>query len=115
MKKRSGRKEELDSYIDEVKDRQKNLIWPDVLRGSRSVDVFLWKGARNAPLVQRIGAVILVLAYFIVALVFVAMALDQKDWFMGLFAFGLFGLGGWFLRNAFRNVARIVLLPSRKE
>jgi hypothetical protein len=66
MKKRTGSKEELDSYIESVKARQRNLIWPDLLRGSRSVDEFLWKGASDAPLVQRIGAVILALAYLMV-------------------------------------------------
>jgi hypothetical protein len=38
MKKKTGRKKELDSYIASVKASQKNVIWPDVLRGSRSVD-----------------------------------------------------------------------------
>jgi len=28
-------KKELDSYIEDLKARQRNLIWPDVLRGGR--------------------------------------------------------------------------------
>jgi hypothetical protein len=103
MKRETGRKKELGSYIESVKGRQRNLVWPDVLRGSRSVDEFLWKGARNAPLVQRIGAVILALAYLMVALLFISMAVEQRKWFMGAFAALLFGVGGWFIRNAFKK------------
>jgi hypothetical protein len=100
MKKKSDSKKELDSYIESVKASQKNTLWPDVLRGSRSVDEFLWKGARDAPMVQRIGAVILALAYLMVALVFISMAVEQGSWFTGMFAAILFGVGGWFIRNA---------------
>jgi hypothetical protein len=103
MKKKTGSKKELDSYIESVKAGQRNTIWPDVLRGSRSVDEFLWKGARDAPLVQRIGAVILALAYLMVALVFISMAVEQGKWFIGAFAALLFLAGGWFMRNAFRR------------
>lgn len=103
MKKNTGSKKELDSYIESVKASQKNTIWPDVLRGSRSVDELLWKGARDAPMVQRIGVVILALAYLLVAVVFVSIAVEQGSWFAGTFAVILFGVGGWFIRNALRN------------
>jgi hypothetical protein len=100
MKKNTGNKKELDSYIESVKARQRNLTWPDVLRGSRSVDEFLWKGARDAPLVQRIGAVILGLTYILVGVAFAGMALEQGKWFIGAAVPIIFGLGGWFIRNA---------------
>jgi hypothetical protein len=63
MKKSTGSKKELDSHIESVKASQKNVTWPGVLRGSRSVDELLWKGARDGPMVQRIGVMILALAY----------------------------------------------------
>jgi fructose-1,6-bisphosphatase/inositol monophosphatase family enzyme len=103
MRKRSGSKKELDGYIESVKASQKNTIWPDVLRGDRSVDELLWKGARDAPLVQRIGAVILALAYVMVGLAFVSMSVEQGKWFIGAFAALLFIAGGWFIRNALRR------------
>jgi fructose-1,6-bisphosphatase/inositol monophosphatase family enzyme len=103
MRKRSGSKKELDDYIESVKASQKNTIWPDVLRGGRSVDELLWKGARDAPLVQRIGAVILALAYVMVGLAFVSMSVEQGKWFIGAFAALLFIAGGWFIRNALRR------------
>jgi hypothetical protein len=100
MIKKSGSKKELDSYIESVKDRQKNILWPDVLRGGRSVDEFLWKGARDAPLVQRIGAVILGLTYILIGVAFAGMALEQGKWFIGAAVPIIFGLGAWFIRNA---------------
>jgi hypothetical protein len=87
------RKKELNSCIEDLEARQRNLIWPDVLRGGRSVDEFLWKGAREAPLVQRIGAVVLALAYVMVGLAFVSMSLEQGKWFIGAFAAILFHRG----------------------
>jgi len=103
MNKRSSSKKDLDTYIDEVKGRQRNITWPDVLRGSRSVDEYLWKGARGAPLVQRMGAIILALAYITVALAFVGMAVEYDHWLIGAFAVLLFGVGAWFIRNALQR------------
>jgi hypothetical protein len=101
MKNDIESKKELDSYISALEERQSNLAWPDVLRGGRSVDELLWKGARGAPLIQRIGLVILALAYVMVALVLVSLAVEQGYWIGGVFAALLFGVGGWFIRNAF--------------
>lgn len=42
--------------IADIRKKQKNTVWPDALRNSRSIDEFLWKGSFNPPLVQRIGA-----------------------------------------------------------
>jgi hypothetical protein len=101
--KMSGNKEERDSYIESIKDRQRNLTWPDLLRNGRFVDEFLWKGARDAPLVQRIGAVVLALAYFFVGLTFISIAAEQHAWFAAVFAGLVFAVGGWFIRSALRK------------
>jgi membrane associated rhomboid family serine protease len=69
----------------------------------RFVDEFLWKGARDAPLVQRIGAVILALAYVFVGLTFISIAAEQQDWSAAVFAVLLFVAAGWFIRNALRK------------
>lgn len=100
MKKKPDNKKELDSYLESVKARQRNLTWPDVLRGSRSVDEYLWEGARDAPLIQRIGAVIVGLTYILIGLAFTGMALEQGEWFIGVAVPVIFGLGVWFIRNA---------------
>ncbi len=101
MKEDTESKKALDSYITDLKERQSNLVWPYVLRNDRSVDELLWKGARGDPLVQRIGVAILALAYVMVALVLVSLAVEQGSWIGGVLAALLFGVGGWFIRNAF--------------
>lgn len=103
MKNRLGNKKKLDDCIESVKARQRNLIWPDVLRGGRSVDELLWKGARSAPLVQRIGVLILALAYVMVGVVFVSMSLEEREWSTALFAALIFIAAGWFIRNVLRR------------
>jgi hypothetical protein len=103
VKQRSGSKKELDSYIEDIRDRQRNTVFPDTLRGGRSVDELLFKGSPNAPLVQRIGVLILALAYVLVGIVFVSMAFEQRHWFIGAFAAIIFAVAGLFIRNAFRK------------
>jgi hypothetical protein len=53
----------LDKFIDETRARQRNIAFPDTLRNGRAVDVFLFKGSPNPPLVQRIAAWILGLLF----------------------------------------------------
>jgi hypothetical protein len=101
--KRSSKKKERGSHIESIKDRQRNLTWPDSVRNGRFVDEFLWKGARDAPLVQRIGAVVLALAYVLVGLAFISIAAEQEKWSAAFFAVLLFVAGGWFIRNAIRK------------
>jgi len=103
LKKASDRKGDLDSYIEDVKARQRNIVWPDGLRGGRSVDEFLWKGAGDAPLVQRIGAVVLALVYIAVAVLIVDVAVEQAEWLIGVGAIFAFGAGARFIRNALKK------------
>jgi hypothetical protein len=103
MNEKVDSKKELGSYIESVDVHQKNILWPDVLRGGRSVDKLLWKGAKNAPLIQRIGVVILASAYLIVAAAFISMAVEQRSLLAAFFASVLLGVGGWFIRNALRK------------
>jgi hypothetical protein len=103
VNQRSGRKKELDSYIEDVRDRQRNTVFPDTLRGARSVDELLFKGVPHAPLVQRIGVMVIALFYVIIGVAFVLMALEKRDWFLSGFAVVIFSVAGWFIRNAFRK------------
>jgi hypothetical protein len=45
-----------DSAIRDVQERQRNIVFPDTVKNSTSVDAFLLRGDPNAPLIQRIGA-----------------------------------------------------------
>ena len=45
-----------DKFHEEMRERQRNLIWPDLTRNSRMADVFLWRGSPRPTPVQRISA-----------------------------------------------------------
>jgi len=96
-------REPMDSVIDDLKAKQRNLTWPDVLRGNRSVDEFLWKGARDAPMVQRIGAIILAVAYLAVALFFIDWTSNGGGWLSGLLSLVLIAAGAKIVHSATRH------------
>ncbi len=43
-------------FIEELRAKQRNIVWPETLRNGRSVDAFFWRGFSAPTLVQRIGA-----------------------------------------------------------
>jgi hypothetical protein len=65
--------------IDDLKERQRNLTWPEALENSRGVDELLWKGDPKAPLVQRIGIGLFGFAFALTA-VFVFYAIFAREW-----------------------------------
>jgi len=50
------RGEDREHFIDEIRQKQRNIVFPDTVRNARSVDAFLWRGSPNPTMVQRIGA-----------------------------------------------------------
>lgn len=56
MTKRRTQKTRLQKSFDDLEVRQQNITWPNYVSNARSVDGYLFKGSRDAPLVQRIGA-----------------------------------------------------------
>jgi hypothetical protein len=73
------------------------------LRGGRSVDELLWKGAQDAPMVQRIGAGIFALAFFLLAIFFIGMATNGGSWIEVIFAAGLLAIGARIMWSATRH------------
>jgi hypothetical protein len=92
-----------DRLIEEIKAKQSNTVWPDTLRNSRGVDEFLWKGAPNAPLVQRIGAWIFGLTFILLAVVFADIAYEKHAWPIGALAVILLMVGGKVCLNGIRR------------
>lgn len=45
-----------DHFLEESRQRQRNVVFPDTVRNARSVDAFLWKGSPDPTLVQRVAA-----------------------------------------------------------
>lgn len=105
MRKRSKtrRNRGLNSYLDEVRDRQRNTVWPDTLRHSRAVDEFLWRGSSTAPLVQRIGALVFALAYVLAGAGLGAVLFDRREYGLLPVAALAWLIAGRVLMNAVRN------------
>jgi hypothetical protein len=61
----SGRKK----FIESIKAKQRNTVWPDTLINSRGVDEFLWKGSPDPSLVQRLAAFIFGLTFVLLGVV----------------------------------------------
>ncbi len=104
-------KSELDQIREEAEAKQRGVLWPDMLRQSRSIDEFLWKGDRKAKPIQRAALVLYSMMFLSVTVIFVILAWKiNDDWLLRgvCIAIGcLLGAGGVrFMRNAFRHVAR---------
>ena len=105
----SQRRRKLDAFIDDVRTRQRNIVFPDTLRGGRSVDAFLWKGSPNPSLVQRIAARVLGFLFVISGLMFLRFVATVRDedgswigsWIIVLISASLVFAGIRIFRNGF--------------
>jgi hypothetical protein len=90
-------------FIETIKAKQRNTVWPDPLINSRGVDAFLWKGSPDAPLVQRIGAWIFGLTFVLLGVVFVVIARNERSWIGIVVSIAPFLIGGRVFLNGFRK------------
>jgi hypothetical protein len=111
MKRHKG--EEPLGFIEGVKARQRNIVWPDTLRNGRAVDVFLWRGSMKPPLVQSIGAWLIGVAYIMVGLGLVGFAIELKSVFSFLPALAYVLLGIRVFRNGFGKRRPTTRAPRR--
>lgn len=89
--------------IEDVKSRQRNIVFPEVLRNSRFVYAFLWKGSADAPFVQRVGAWIFGSFFILVVLAILGLGLQKRSWQADLFSVLWFLLGGKIFLNGCRR------------
>ena len=80
-------------FIEEMKARQRNIVWPDALKNSRSADEFLIKGSAKPTLVQRIAAWLFGISFMGLGLFFLALALHEHAWPLGVLTVGFCALG----------------------
>ncbi len=77
-------------WIEELKYRQRNIVWPDAFTNSREVLVRLWRGSRGkATLTQRVGVFLFGLMYFAAGLGWIVLA-HQLGSILGLLISYLF-------------------------
>jgi hypothetical protein len=80
---------------------QRNLLPQDLLLNGRAVDAFLWLGRSDAPMVQRVGALLLAFAYMLVVAALFATAVEQRSWPTWLFGCIFLAVPLVLLRTAF--------------
>lgn len=93
--------------VEEIKEKQRNTVWPDTLLNSRNVDEYLWKGSPNAPLVQRIGAWLFGFTFILLGVMLVEVdretTPERKSIALVILAVLFFGLGIKVFLNGFRR------------
>jgi hypothetical protein len=93
----------LHEYIEEIRAKQRNTVWPDPLRNSRAVDEFLWRGSSKAPLVQRVGALIFGLAYILSGAGLAAILFEREAYILLVLVAMLWLVAGKMLLNVVRK------------
>jgi hypothetical protein len=94
---------DLQKFIEDIRSRQKNTVWPDSLRNGRSVDEFLWKGSASATLVQRMAAWLIGAFFLFAGVVFLSFARTANSWTLAIFALAWVLLGAKVFRNGFQK------------
>ena len=103
--KRRRRKPELERYIDEMRTKQENTVWPNYIANTQGVNEFFLKGSANPTPVQRIGAWLFGLTFILggFGLMFIAVHRQGSQWPGWVVAVGLWALGGWTCYNGSRK------------
>jgi hypothetical protein len=92
----------VNEFTDEIRNRQRNVIWPGPLVNGMLVDRLAWKGSPGATAPQRVGLIIFGLSFLLAGLVFLSIARGKLLW-LGAFAMLWLLLGARVLYNAFRG------------
>jgi len=102
---------EPDPFIDEIRAKQRNVVFPDTVRNGRSVDAFLWFGSPNPTRVQRMGAWLVGSAFVCLGLPFIFIAARARDagdwagyWLVLLISLAFVLLGIRIFRNGFPRI-----------
>lgn len=90
-------------FVEEMRAKQSNTVWPDPLINSRGVDEFLWKGSADAPLIQRMAAWMFGLFFILGGVAFLDVAHKKQSWLFGLLSIGWFLVGGKVFLNGFKR------------
>jgi hypothetical protein len=90
-------------FIDEIRAKQRNIVFPDGLANGAAVDKFLLKGSPNPSLVQRVGAWLFGLIFLLVGVVFLGIARTNGSRLWAFVAFGFLLLGVKVFLNGFRR------------
>lgn len=95
------RQEAHKDFIDDARERQNNIVFPDTVRNARGVDFFLWNGNPNPSLVQRIAAWLFGLTLIGFGVLALVIARDAGSFFARMLAASGFLIVAKIFRNGF--------------
>jgi hypothetical protein len=95
----------IEKLVDEVKHKQSNVTYPDVLLNARNVDALLWKGSHRVTKIQRVGVLLLSLAFLLVGILFVSDVNLGSPWLRLPFGLAAIGIACKLLWNSIRRNA----------
>jgi len=93
------RKKTGQDFIAEVRERQRNFVFPDTVVNGRRVTELFWKGSPDATLTQRISMGLFGLGFTVVGLAMLGYL--KSEWWGILWCWLIIFLGLRTLRNAF--------------
>jgi hypothetical protein len=102
-----SQKSDVERLADDMRAKQRAIVWPDVLFAGRNFDQFLWRGDPNATIFQRIAMALFAFLFLLPAIGIAIVTWHLQNWgdrfagiIGGLVAL-LWGLG--IGRNVFRR------------
>jgi hypothetical protein len=95
--------DEQSKFIEGMRARQRNIVWPDTLINGRFVDRFFLKGSPNPTLVQRIAAWVVGVSFFLAGVLYLSVAKGERSLLCLVVSYGIILLGGLIFRNGFRR------------
>src|SRR4051812_7585795 len=98
--------EPIPPITEEIKAKQRNIVWPYPLRNSRGVDELLWRGSSKATLVQRMGIVLFGLAYLLIAIAMISVGKEDSSIAFYAAGIGMLLLAAKVLINGIRRNKR---------
>jgi hypothetical protein len=101
-RKMSGKKRQ--DFIEEIRAKQRNTLWPEMQANSRAVDSLIFLGDRNATPVQRIGIGLFGAFFVLAGIAFIGIGRDLHSFAPLLISFAAFLLGGLVLFNSARGL-----------
>jgi hypothetical protein len=106
--RRSGRNstEQIPKLIEDIRAKQKNVVWPNPLRNSRGVDELLWRGSSKATPVQRIGIALFGFCYLILAIAMIGIGKEDGSIAFYVVGIAMLLLGARVLFNSVRKAKK---------
>lgn len=102
-------KEEAE-FVTSLRDKQNNILPPDIIRNDREIDDVLWNGPTSASRIQRVGMFVIGIVLFGMSSVMACASFERSDWLGLIIMSSIAGAG---LRIIYKSLVKRTLRQSR--